>query len=385
MELCLVVDHACNLRCTYCYTGKKFHRPMNDAIMRQAVQLALDSGDDWLSVSLFGGEPLLEKGILERVERIVEDELSRRTTRPQLRYLIDTNGTRFDEQTLNWLAHHDNCVVVVSVDGLPTVHDRLRLDVLGRGSSSQVLRGLHNLRERKIAFQLVAVVNPETVHALGTSLEFLIAEGPRQVSLQTNLRAPWGEPDIERLKRGAAAAAQVWAESFVRGRPLKVEPFHSKVVSHVSSLRVTAAGCRSPTRELTVAPSGRLYTCAEMVGEDDDTSPSIGDVFAGIDHHAHARLKQAASREHPLCSGCELKHRCSHGCACKQRAVSGTIGGLNALMCETEAAFIDAADLQAKRLLADGCESFIEAYYPKGFSLDPPPGGRPLTHLRVLS
>ena len=42
MELTLVLDHHCNLRCTYCYAGDKFSRRMSEATMRRAIDLAFD-------------------------------------------------------------------------------------------------------------------------------------------------------------------------------------------------------------------------------------------------------------------------------------------------------------------------------------------------------
>jgi uncharacterized protein len=60
--LTLVVNHACNLRCAYCYTGAKFHSPMALDTGIKAIQRALNSlvPGGSLDLGFFGGEPLLE-------------------------------------------------------------------------------------------------------------------------------------------------------------------------------------------------------------------------------------------------------------------------------------------------------------------------------------
>jgi len=60
--LTLVVNHACNLRCTYCFTGDKVRRPMRLATGRKAIDRALQSllPGGTLHLGFFGGEPLIE-------------------------------------------------------------------------------------------------------------------------------------------------------------------------------------------------------------------------------------------------------------------------------------------------------------------------------------
>src|SRR5580698_5635455 len=64
--LTLVVNHACNLRCTYCYTGQKFGRPMPAAFGQKAVDRAFHSlsPSGTLDLAFFGGEPLVEADLI---------------------------------------------------------------------------------------------------------------------------------------------------------------------------------------------------------------------------------------------------------------------------------------------------------------------------------
>ena len=61
-HLVLMTTHACNLRCDYCYTGRKFRRAMpleiGLAAIRRAARSLCPGGT--LELGFFGGEPLLE-------------------------------------------------------------------------------------------------------------------------------------------------------------------------------------------------------------------------------------------------------------------------------------------------------------------------------------
>ena len=67
--LTLMVTHACNLRCTYCYGGEKFNRSLPVSLGIRAIDRAIASIQDGglLELGFFGGEPLLEASLIHRV------------------------------------------------------------------------------------------------------------------------------------------------------------------------------------------------------------------------------------------------------------------------------------------------------------------------------
>ena len=71
-ELTLMVNHACNLRCAYCYTGAKIPRPISNTTSLTAIARALYSlrkGRE-LHPGFFGGEPLLEADVAKASLRL---------------------------------------------------------------------------------------------------------------------------------------------------------------------------------------------------------------------------------------------------------------------------------------------------------------------------
>jgi uncharacterized protein len=368
MELCLAVDHACNLRCRYCYGGRKHSRPMSVATMQAAVDLALAKAKGWLSITFFGGEPLLRLPFMQATERYVAEAL-RSSPSPVglVRWLVDTNGTLIDDAVVDWLGGLPQTKLFVSLDGAADVHDLHRRDIDGHESHARVVSGIGRLRERALAFDLVAVVTPETADAMGESLAFLSALGAEQVSFQIDYRSTWDERALGQLSSGLARAADCMIELFRRGQSAIVRPFHAKILSHISGGLPCPARCRLAAQEIAVAPSGRIYPCAEMIGEDDDDRLSIGHVDAGIDEARVLALQQTKSRVYEACASCALKTRCEHHCGCRHLAVSGELGLLSGVYCDMEAMIVEQADRIAETLWAESCATFRALYYEQAW------------------
>lgn len=352
---------------------------MSEDVIRRAVGLALGRDTEWLSVTLFGGEPLLHQDLLGTVERITRAQIAARGMELEPRWLLDTNGTLLDEAALAWLAPPRHARVFVSLDGPAVVHDRLRIDASGRGSHARVLAGVDGLRAHRIAFEFVAVIDPATAAELGDSLSFLLGLGAERIAFHPNLRGNWTDAAIDALGRGVRDAARAWADAFRRGASPIVEPFHRKVLSHLLGGAPCPARCRLAASELAVAPSGRLYPCAEMVGEDRGGDWVIGSVFEGVDEARVLALRERVRQSELACSDCDLRHRCQHDCACRQLAATGTLGENGGVLCEIEAAFIDATDRESERLHAERCRAFLDLYYGRAWAVAPGAHPRPAT------
>jgi uncharacterized protein len=380
MELTLFVDHQCNLRCSYCYTGEKFDRAMSPETMRRAVALALAVPTQHLDVSFFGGEPLIRLDFLrETIEHVERTVAELPEPRPSLRFILNTNATLIDDAAIELMK--DRCFTVfVSLDGPKEVHDRHRLNVVGKGSFDRTLAGIARLREAGIAFQLMLVFGPDTGRRLGDALALALGLGATRVQLSANYRADWTDADIDELRLGLDEAGDAWMRVFRDGGVTPVEPLHSKILSHLKGGIPCPSRCLLGDRELTVAPSGRLYPCPQMVGEDDDETLSIGHLDRGLDRDKIAALGRQKDRSLDTCSSCDLYARCQSQCGCRHVALTGELGRITATLCEIEAAYIDAADRVAETLHGEGASAFDDYYYRRNWA--PAPGAQ-LVPLRL--
>jgi uncharacterized protein len=367
MELTLFVDHQCNLRCTYCYTGDKFNKRMSFETAQKAVDFALSRPQAHLDISLFGGEPLIHLDFLKEVSEYAEKKLaSIKGHRPTLRYILNTNATLINDASIEWLKGRTTAVFI-SLDGTKQTHDRFRIDAGGKGTFDSVMRGIERLRQAQIPFQIVAVINTVTCNELGATVTELLPSGANKIILSPNFRDEWTEESIEALRGGLLQAGQTWMKEFREGRPFPLDPLHTKILTHLKGGIPCPVRCQLAGEELCIAPSGNIYPCAQMVGEDKDHELVIGHIDSGLLREKIHQLQQAKDRVEDTCAPCALRDRCQSHCGCRHVALTGKLGEITAALCEVESAFIDAADAVAETLFAEQCPAFIEYYYKRNW------------------
>ena len=381
MELTLFIDHQCNLRCTYCYNGEKFTRPMSIDTVRKSVDLAFAAGPfGHLDISFFGGEPMLRMDVVrEAVEYAEAKVASMKGPKPTLRYIMNTNATLIDDDSLAFMSKPRRFSVFVSLDGHREVHDRFRVNAAGRGSFDDVIEGIGKLREAGIPYQLVGVVSTATASELGKTVQTMLPLGANKIVLAANFRDEWTEASIDELRKGLDDVGDVWMDLFRAGTTLALEPLHAKILTHLKGGIPCPSRCMLAGSEWCVSPSGKIYPCAQMVGEDTNDELVIGHVDTGIDPARTSALQKLKDRVETTCEPCALRDRCQSHCGCRHVALSGKLGVITATLCEVETAFIEAADRVAETLFEEKCEAFIHYYYKKSWV---PARGGVLTQLR---
>lgn len=267
--LVLMVDHACNLRCSYCYTGRKFSRPMPSCVARRAITRTVDSlaPGGTLDLGFFGGEPLLQaENILHWIA------LSRAQTANQgarLSLSMTTNGTVSDRRAWEIMTMRD-LELSISFDGLPHLHDQERVYPSGAPSSEAVLTTMRRLQQQGKPFRVVSVVRPDTAAHLPDVLRFLKAFGVSMVDLALDLWTEWPEDALATLDGSIGRAVFEWR----RGLPeFGVNWFNEKLLNAAGLAIGATARCSFGKDEISVAPSGRLYPCERLIGEDGVSDP----------------------------------------------------------------------------------------------------------------
>jgi uncharacterized protein len=371
MDITLFLDHQCNLRCSYCYNGEKFSRPMSLDIVRKALDLGFADKARCVDVGFFGGEPLLHKNLLRDTIRYAKDRAASLAHKPSLRFTVNTNGTLVDDEVIALFTSVRDVEFFVSLDGPKEVHDACRRTASGCGSFEEVITGLARLRSAGIRFHVAMVFGVHNAGRLGEAVRTAVATGARRISLQPNLRDDWTDESLAALRTGLRDAADAWMEMFRAGTVVRLEPFHNKILTYLQGGVPCPGRCRLVATEVTVTPTGNIYPCSQMVGQDSGQGYVIGHVDTGIDQSALAQLRELKDRVESTCEPCALRDRCESHCACRQVSLTGRIGEITATLCEIEAACIEAADRVAEHLHAEGCRAFEHYFYERKWKLAP--------------
>lgn len=139
-----VVTTACNLSCVYCQANNgrtKPHLFMDNDTAERAVDVALQSPEEYLSFEFQGGEPLLNFEIIKHIVEYAEEKKGNH----KLNYNVVTNLTLLSEEMLNFFVQHC-CSISTSIDGSQIVHDRNRYFADGTGTYSNVIESVRRIR-----------------------------------------------------------------------------------------------------------------------------------------------------------------------------------------------------------------------------------------------
>lgn len=361
MKISLVVNHNCNLRCSYCYTGRKTDRPMSVEMARKAVDFGLGQvRGPRVCFSFFGGEPLLESDLIDEVAAFARTEADRREI--AIAFQFSTNGSLIDDNTIDLLKKH-NFRLQVSYDGCPQAQDATRRFQNGHSSNGLVKAGLKRLLEEKRCEQVVSVVDPKNAQFLPESYAHLCELGVPRWVLSPNYAGNWDQKACDTLETAIAELADCYADGFRRGASMQVENINAKVLTHVQSVYTDRNMCSMGKREMAIAPSGRIYPCDRMVCEDNDLDLCIGHVDDGIDVEKRDSLLAAARMGDDECRSCEDRGRCMHWCGCVNSETTGHPGKVSPVVCWIQRCFIQATDRMAGELFAEKNPSFLKTFY----------------------
>ena len=353
MNFTLHVTGDCNLRCRYCYETHTRAR-MAEETAKKAVDLAFSYGHEKNGFSLFGGEPMLERTLVESVCRYACEKAA--DTKTQIRFKMTTNGTLLDEPFLRFANAH-YLEIALSHDGLLQDEQRVARD------GSPTRERLEPIVDLLLSYQPNAVamqtVMPSTVGRMAESVQWLYERGFSRVNTAIDYRkdAGWDDDSMAVLKTQYERVAKLVDARFDGPRPLFYLNFMSKIAAYLNDR--PCLECKLGVRQPSVAPDGAIYPCNQFLNLKDYR---MGDVVNGIDREKQAEIHRASLAPEPDCEGCAIADRCRHHCACLNFSLTGDMHTVAPVQCEHERILIPIADALAARLYARGSTRFLQNY-----------------------
>jgi len=203
------------------------------------------------------------------------------------------------------------------------------------------------------------------VDLMPESLDHLLGLGLRLMSFNLNYEADWDEESRGRFVPAMEGLADRYVQAYRRNVEFKVNLLDSKIITHVKKGFACTDRCDFGCEELAVSPSGKLYPCDRLIGEDDRDDVVIGTVAEGVDPVRRDRLIGAKNEILNECAECDLALRCMHWCGCVNHAMTGSVGEVSGLLCWFEQEVIQAADRAAETLYRERNPLFIKRFYSR--------------------
>jgi len=369
MNVTLCLTHDCNLRCAYCYAGVKSARRMSwetakralDFSFEQSLNRARFSGHEPESqLGFFGGEPLLEWDLLRRSAAYADEEAARLGI--ALKKTVTTNMALLDGQKAEWFrANH--FYLGLSLDGNAAMHDTLRRFPDGRGSHAECAKALAYFRGPEARAEVIVVVDPRNVIGLADSVEWLMEQGVCNIALNPNFYTEWAEPAQETWRESYERIGGLYADRFRRNAPVRVNVFDGKIRVWLKEGYAACDKCGFGVDEIAVAPSGRLYPCERIVGDDTNAELCMGNVYDGFDKERRACVVACRGNTVEECAECSVRDRCMNWCSCINYATTGATDRVAGIVCFHERLAINAADRVASALFAERNPAFLAKFY----------------------
>ena len=360
VSLSLVLTHACNLACSYCSMGEHHETRMPDAVADRAVDLAFEPGSE-VDIAFFGGEPLIELALLERTARRAKT-LATRLDRP-LRMSVTTNGTLLDEERFATLREL-GVRVALSLDGVLDAQDAGRRRLGGQSSHAAAVRAAKMIAAHG-DLEVISVITPQTVRLLPKSIAFLLSLGAKNVVLNPDYGSQWTRSDLEAWENALEEVSRIWSTVRDDGRgDVSMPLFDDPILASLKGGLEPFDRCLSEQRtKLAVAPSGRIYPCDRLVGDDRDPRFVIGHVDDFTLARARSSLPVIDGPARGECGECPERSRCGAHCACSNVAETGSLEVPGAVQCWFQQTRARIADRAAWQLVDRGSTDFIAWAY----------------------
>lgn len=364
LTLTLCLTHQCNLRCRYCYAGRKYDVAMPSSTLERAIDIALaevQTGAKMLDISFFGGEPLLEVDLLQHGWHYASLQAAKLGIK--IRFSLTTNGILLSDEIIQWLAERD-FLVGLSVDGSPEMHDINRRFEDGRGSHEYTSAALSQIIQRRgLRHKIICVVNPANHHLLCEGAQWLVEHGAGIIGFNFDYWSKWNDLQFASLAEQLKQLAGIVTQSYRSGSPIRIECFENKIRTALVRKEAPCNVCRMGEREIAVSVDGNFFPCSRLVGVGDRPEFNFGNVRDGINRAKQNMIIATRGNATPECRVCALKHRCLNTCGCTNYATSGAINRVSPFLCQLEQLLIQLSDEIAETLYLEQNESFFNLFY----------------------
>lgn len=341
MKVTLSLTHQCNLSCRYCYSGRAVREDMSFVTAMKIIDFIFDitPPEKMIEVCFFGGEPLLRFDLIKKVVHYIHEQ--EKTVRP-VQLSITTNGTRITQPILNFL-RKERIDLCISIDGPQHVHDLNRRYGNGQGSFTKVLENLCKARDHLDRIQVNAVYGPETVRFLPETVSFFAQLGVPTIHLNPDICASWTERTCSALESIYMQIADYYMQSYQRGNEIAVNLIDGKILLLLKGGYTAGDMCGMGETEWGFAPSGNIYPCERLVGEDDGSSLCLGNIHTGLDVGRRCSLLKQRGNHDEGCRDCDYRKYCMNWCGCTNYHMTGHTDSVGPMMCASEKAAIHAA------------------------------------------
>lgn len=262
----------CNFKCSYCFEKRKY-----DTINQEIESALIKFVDNklkflkLLSVSWFGGEPLLRIDIIERLSEAFNEICIKQNAQYKQGLLI-TNGYLLDSVMALRLKNIGINGVQITLDGPPSIHNNRRMLISGKGTFKKIFENIKAICDI-ISVTVRINIDKENSNDLDGLFKLWEDNGLKEKvpfyfgQVQGNSRACADVvSSCYTTKEYSTLLVELIRKTQGMGYKSTVYPFLNKGGSCIAD----------KLNGFVVSPSGKLFKCWEEISEEEDQS--IGNI-----------------------------------------------------------------------------------------------------------
>lgn len=348
--MCFHMAHDCNLRCGYCFADTGSYGGGRNLMSLETGKKAIDlliklsKHRKHIEIDFFGGEPLLNFEVCKALADYGHSEAKKHGK--VLKLTLTTNGVLLDDEVINWANQHE-MDAVLSLDGRPEVHNRMRKFTSGKNSYDEVVRPFKRFVDSRKGWQDKKYYLRGTYTHFNTDFSEDVIHmaddlGFKELSMEPVVsEAKYGytlkKEDMPRLLESYDKLTRHYAKREEEGKGYNF--FHFNIdFNGGPCLPKRLSGCGAGHDYLAVSPEGDLYPCHQFVGEE---AYKMGTVDTGLEKVDIAETFQEHNvLKKPICMDCWARFYCSGGCHANNLRYGGGL----------DEPYLFGCDLQRKRI-----------------------------------
>lgn len=330
----LDVTNNCNLNCDYCYKGQKEEERLSWEIGIKAINFLIQHSQDQkkLRVTFFGGEPLLEFNLIEKLVHYAEQKAAYYNKRIQFR--VTTNCVLVNDEIIRFSQQH-GIVFNISIDGGPESQDKHRYFPDGSGTSAVIEPKIKKILKYWPNTLVHVSLSSDIAYKWMQDTLYLVALGCKNICVTPIPECAWTKEQLKCLQYELRKIADFYIERFRLGNPIFFEPFERTVMRVAMPLRPKSS-CGVGIRTLAVKTDGTIYPCNRfgphsVFGQAADSNISnqyqLGSIYDGIDREKRRVFLNfdSVAQAKTDCENCLAVHICGHECIAPRWVCFGDI------------------------------------------------------------
>lgn len=331
-SLTLMVCQECNLRCSYCYgEGGEYHDRgiMTIETGKKAITFGLENcKDNALSIIFFGGEPLMQFGLIRNWVQFAKEEALKRNI--QIGFSVTTNATLITDEIADFFKEN-RFGVTISIDGCEEDNDKNRFYVNRKGAYQNIMKGVQILQKHGVTVSARGTVTSNNINML-KSWKHLRDLKFNNIHLSPALNL------MEESDLGLYIAEQKqMVDYFIKclknedyediSKMHNIEGFLLRI--HYGGIRNTCCGAQ--VRMIAVDKNGDIYPCHRFVSTKE---MCIGNITVGWDNYKMKIIHNELLLDNSTCSLCWARVLCGGGCPFENYMGNSVICKPNSFTCE---------------------------------------------------